>query len=97
MIQILLFERGFLMKQFTYTIKDENGIHARPAGLLAKEAQKFTSVINLTANDRSVSIRKLLALMGMGVKQGDEIMITAEGADENEAIAKLEAFMKKNL
>jgi len=85
------------MKQFTYTIKDENGIHARPAGLLAKEAQKFTSVINLTANDRSVSIRKLLALMGMGVKQGDEIMITAEGADENEAIAKLEAFMKKNL
>jgi len=97
MIQILLFERGFLMKQFTYTIKDENGIHARPAGLLAKEAQKFTSVINLTANDRSVSIRKLLALMGMGVKQGDEIMITAEGADENEAIAILEAFMKKNL
>ena len=85
------------MKQFTYTIKDENGIHARPAGLLAKEAQKFTSVINLTANDRSVSIRKLLALMGMGVKQGDEIMITAEGADENEAIAKLESFMKKDL
>ena len=85
------------MKQFTYTIKDENGIHARPAGILAKEAQKFTSVINLTANGRSVSIRKLLALMGMGVKQGDEIMITAEGADENEAIAKLEAFMKKNL
>jgi len=85
------------MKQFTYTIKDENGIHARPAGLLAKEAQKFTSVINLTANGRSVSIRKLLALMGMGVKQGDEIMITAEGADENEAIAILEAFMKKNL
>lgn len=97
MIQILLFERGFLMKQFTYTIKDENGIHARPAGLLAKEAQKFTSVINLTANGRSVSIRKLLALMGMGVKQGDEIMITAEGADENEAIAKLESFMKKDL
>jgi len=85
------------MKQFTYTIKDENGIHARPAGLLAKEAQKFTSVINLTANGRSVSIRKLLALMGMGVKQGDEIMITAEGADENEAIAKLESFMKKDL
>ena len=85
------------MKQFTYTIKDENGIHARPAGLLAKEAQKFTSVINLTANGRSVSIRKLLALMGMGVKQGDEIIITAEGADENEAIAILEAFMKKNL
>jgi len=85
------------MKQFTYTIKDENGIHARPAGILAKEAQKFTSVINLTANGRSVSIRKLLALMGMGVKQGDEIIITAEGADENEAIAILEAFMKKNL
>jgi len=85
------------MKQFTYTIKDENGIHARPAGILAKEAQKFTSVINLTANGRSVSIRKLLALMGMGVKQGDEIIITAEGADENEAIAILEAYMKKNL
>lgn len=84
------------MKQFTYTIKDENGIHARPAGLLVKEAQKFTSEINMESNGKTASVKKLFALMGLGVKQGSEVTVTAEGADENDAAAVMEEFLQKN-
>ena len=85
------------MKQFNYVITDEIGIHARPAGLLVKEAKAFTSKITIEANGKKAEATKLMALMQLGVKKGAEVVITAEGADEEAAIAKLEAFMKENL
>lgn len=84
------------MKQFTYVIKDENGIHARPAGLMVKEAQKFSSEIMLESKGKTASLKKLFALMGLGVKQGDEVKVTIDGADEEDAAAFLEEFLQKN-
>ena len=85
------------MKEFTYVIKDEIGIHARPAGMLAKLAKTFESKITLTANGKTVDAGKLMAVMGLGAKNGTEVVLTAEGADEDAAIAKLEEFMNNNL
>lgn len=85
------------MKEFSYVIKDEIGIHARPAGMLAKAAKAFASKITLTANGKTVEATKLMAVMGLGVKQGAEVLIQAEGADEDAAIAKMEEFMNANL
>lgn len=85
------------MKEFNYVIKDEIGIHARPAGMLAKTAKSFTSKITLTANGKTVEATKLMAVMGLGVKQGAEVIIQADGADEDVAIAKMEEFMNANL
>lgn len=85
------------MKTFQYTIQDALGIHARPAGLLVKEAKKFQSAITLEGNGKKAEAGKLLAIMGMGLKQGAEITITAEGPDEDAAIAAMEEFMKANL
>lgn len=87
------------MKSFRYVITDEVGIHARPAGVLVKEAKAFTSKITLTYNEngKSAEITKLMALMGLGVRQGAEVTVTAEGEDEDEAITKLEAFFRANL
>lgn len=85
------------MKEFTYVIKDEIGIHARPAGLLAKFARDFASKITLTANDKTAEATRIMAVMGLGAKKGTEVVITAEGVDENTAIAKLEEFMNANL
>lgn len=85
------------MKSFEYVIKDELGIHARPAGMLVKEVKKFESKITIQKGDRTVEASKLMALMGMGVKCGDKIIVTAEGADEDAAIDQMEAFMKNNL
>lgn len=85
------------MKEFTYVITDEIGIHARPAGMLVKEAKAFTSKITLEANGKTADATKLMAVMSLGVKNGAEVVIKAEGDDENAAIAKMEEFMKENL
>lgn len=85
------------MKTMTYTIQDELGIHARPAGVLVKEVKKFQSKITLEGNGKKAEAGKLLAIMGMEIKHGTEVTITAEGPDENEAIAAMEEFFKNNL
>lgn len=85
------------MKQFNYVITDEIGIHARPAGLLAKEAKAFSSKITIEANGKSAEVTKLMAVMQLGVKQGAEVVVKAEGEDEDAAIERMEAFMKETL
>ncbi|MDD6619845.1 MAG: HPr family phosphocarrier protein [Eubacteriales bacterium] len=85
------------MKSFVYTIKDEIGIHARPAGLLAKKAKEFESEITVEKDSKKVVATKLMALMGMGVKCGDTVTVTAEGSDEDKAIKEMEEFFSKNL
>ena len=61
------------MKEFQYTVKDACGIHARPAGLLVKVAKGFASTATLEKGGKTCDLRKLMALMGMGVKQGDTV------------------------
>ena len=85
------------MKQFQYTIKDELGVHARPAGLLVKLAKQYTSAITIEKNGKTCDMRKLMALMGMGVKQGDEVTVQVEGPDEDAAFEALEKFFQENL
>ncbi len=85
------------MKTFNYTIKDEIGIHARPAGLLAKQAKSFQSEITLEKDGKSVSCTKLMALMGLGVKCGDTVTITVNGADEDAAEKAMKEFFEANL
>lgn len=85
------------MKTFAYTIKDEVGIHARPAGLLVKKAKEFQSVITLEKSGKTAAATKLMAVMGMGVKCGDTVNVTVDGADEETAAAAMEEFFKANL
>ena len=86
------------MKQFTYTIKDELGIHARPAGLLAKAAKAYgDTVITVSKDGNTVKASQLMKLMGLGVKQGNEIVVAAEGPAEEEAIAAMQKFFEENL
>ena len=74
------------MKEFQYVITDPLGIHARPAGELIKELSRFRSTITLARGEKTVDARRIFALMGLAVKQGDRIVIRAEGEDEEEAI-----------
>ena len=85
------------MKGFTYTITDAEGIHARPAGLLVKEANQFSSSVKISKGGNPVDAKRIFAVMGLGAKQGETVTITVDGADEEEAAAKLEEFLKKNL
>ncbi len=85
------------MKTFDYMITDPDGIHARPAGLFVKEASKYTSDIRISKNGQEGDAKRLFAVMGLAVKQGETVSISAQGEDEEAAIAAMEAFMKENL
>ncbi len=85
------------MKQFQYTIKDELGVHARPAGLLVKLAKQYTSAITIEKNGKTCDMRKLMAVMGMGIRKGETVTVTAEGEDEAAAIEAVEKFLTENV
>ena len=85
------------MKQFQYTIKDELGVHARPAGLLVKLAKQYYRAITIEKNGKTCDMRKLMAVMGMGIRQGETITVTAEGEDEAAAIEAVEKFLTENV
>lgn len=85
------------MLMFNYTIKDELGIHARPAGQLAKIAKELDSKITISLGGKSAAATKLLALMGMGVKCGDTIAVTINGGDEQASQKAVKEFLEANL
>ncbi len=86
------------MKQFQYVINDPIGIHARPAGLLVKAAKALDSTITVEKQGgKSASATKLMAVMGLGVKGGDTVIVSAEGGNEDASIAAMETFFKENL
>lgn len=85
------------MKRFEYTVKDALGIHARPAGLLVKLAKTLDSEITLAKGEREASATRLMALMNLGVAEGDVIRVTVEGGDEDAAEAAIRAFLERSL
>ncbi|MBQ7793012.1 MAG: HPr family phosphocarrier protein [Clostridia bacterium] len=85
------------MKEFTYNITDENGLHARPAGLLVKEAGKYNCSVTLKSGDKSADAKRIFAVMSLSVKCGDSVTVITEGADEDNAATSLKAFFEENL
>lgn len=85
------------MKSFSYTVKDELGIHARPAGMLVKEVKNFKSKVTLEKDGKVTDAARLMAVMSMGVKKDQTVTITVEGADEDAAYDALKSFFETNL
>ena len=86
------------MQQFTYVVNDPLGLHARPAGLLAKLAKPYAdTVITVTKAGKTVKASQLMMIMSLAVKNGDEVTVRVEGPAEEEAFAAMEKFFKDNL
>lgn len=85
------------MKEFKVVIKDPVGLHARPAGLLVKQAAALKSKITISGNGKSADGKKLIMLMGLGIKQGMEVICRIEGEDEDAAAEALQRFFEENL
>ena len=85
------------MKEFKYVITDPLGMHARPAGMLVKAVAPYASKITVTAPTGTADAKRLMALMRLAAKQGLELTVTVEGADEEKAAAELQAFFAANL
>ena len=85
------------MKEFNYVVNDPLGLHARPAGMLVKAVSPFASKVTIEAPTGKADARRLMALMKLAAKQGMELTVTVEGADEEKAAAELQAFLSANL
>ena len=85
------------MKSINYTITDELGIHARPAGLLVKLAGGFQSDITIVKDGKEANAKRIMALMGLSATKGSEITVKIEGPDEDDAATAVEDFLKANL
>ena len=85
------------MKEIKYVITDPLGMHARPAGMLVKAVAPYASKITVTAPTGTADGKRLMALMRLAAKQGMELTITIDGADEDKAAEELQAFLSANL
>lgn len=85
------------MRSFEYTIKNPVGIHARPAGMLARTAKGYQSTITVIKGEKSSDCTHLMKLMALGVKCGDTVTVTIEGDDEITAAEELRAYFENNL
>lgn len=82
------------MVEKQYTISASEGLHARPTSQLVGSLAPFSSEITLIYNGKSVNMKSILGVMSLGVASGSTVTVQAEGADENEAIAKIDEVMK---
>ncbi|GHV85077.1 phosphocarrier protein HPr [Spirochaetia bacterium] len=84
------------MQEIKYRIDDEMGLHARPAGLLVKLAAKYKSDIQLGIPGKMVNAKRIIGVMALTLKQGQEMTMTFSGEDEDEAVNAVKAFLAEN-
>ncbi|NLG92842.1 HPr family phosphocarrier protein [Caproiciproducens galactitolivorans] len=86
------------MKTFTYKITDPDGLHARPAGLLVKQAAQYASSIKIDkGGSKTADAKKIFSVMSLAVKQDETITVTVEGTDEEKAADELKKYFEQNL
>jgi phosphocarrier protein len=85
------------MKEFTYTLKDEMGLHARPAGLLAKKAASYKSSVSIGCGAKSGDAKKIISVMRLCAKWNDVLHFRVEGEDEEQAAQGLLSFLSENV
>lgn len=78
----------------TVTLLTEDGLHARPAGLLVKVAGQFQSKVELSANGLTKNAKSIMSLMSMGLKGGEEILLKADGEDAALAIETIKKLFE---
>ncbi len=82
------------MKEFNAVVIDPVGLHARPATVAVNAASKFKSDIQLSYKGRSVNMKSIMGVMSLGIPTESEITVSAEGEDEDAAIATIEEVLK---
>lgn len=81
------------MKTKTIQIKLENGLEARPVALLVQEASKYESKIYIESEDKKVNAKSIMGMMSLGLDNGEELIVSAEGVDEDVAVENIEKFL----
>ena len=71
------------------SIKNASGLHARPAGMFVKNAAEFKSTVEVIAKGKTVNAKSIMGIMSLGLGQGDELTVVANGEDEEAAVNAL--------
>lgn len=79
------------------TVKNQTGLHLRPAGILCRTAMLYKSHISLKHGDTTANAKSVLSVLGAGVKTGDDLEITCEGMDEQEAMEAMVNLFESGL
>lgn len=78
----------------TVTVRNAQGLHARPANLLVRAASEFEATIMIGKGSALVDCKSILSLLTLGAAEGTELLVTAEGADAQEAIQSIEELFE---
>ncbi|OLA70922.1 MAG: PTS beta-glucoside transporter subunit IIABC [Roseburia sp. CAG:197_41_10] len=78
-------------------IKNASGLHARPAGVLAKEAGKCKSNVTMVVGDRTVTVKSILNIMVAGIKCGTEVEVRCDGENEEADLKTLVDLIESGL
>ena len=82
------------MKELSLTLENAEGLHARPAAVLAKVAGQFASKVEIKAKGQQKNAKSIMGLMALGLEKGDALQIVAEGADEQVAVEKISELIR---
>lgn len=81
------------MRKSTVEIKLQNGLEARPVAMLVQVASKYESKIYLESTGKKVNAKSIMGMMSLGLDNGDQVTVTAEGTDEDEAVEAIEKYL----
>src|SRR5690625_4090954 len=84
--KIFIAGRNSKVREKTYTITVDTGVHARPATLLVNEASQYQSKIDITYRKKSVNLKSIMGVMSLGIPMGASITITAEGEEDRKSV-----------
>jgi len=84
------------MTKIEVVLTNAAGLHARPAAQFVQKASGFTSKVTVQAGDKTADAKSILAIMGVGLRQGAKLTISAEGADEADCVAALQTLIESN-
>lgn len=82
------------MVKKTVTVELKSGLEARPVAMLVQVASQYNSVIYVECDTKKVNAKSIMGMMTLGLASGEEIAITAEGEDEEDAVANIERYLK---
>lgn len=85
------------MEKEKFTLKNETGLHARPASVFVDKTGEFKSDIRIELKGKEVNAKSIMSVMSLGIDGGDEITLTIEGEDEEEAMTELSKLINEEL
>lgn len=84
------------MNKTVIELKNEAGLHARPASMFVKEASKYASIIKVIKDEQEFNGKSIMSILSMGAGKGSRITIVAEGEDEAKAVEALKNLVQNN-